>query len=224
MLLTIKPYQAAVQWVFRSLSTLCSFFAGVCYDSWDNVFLHFMAVVLLGNLCVSPSAFFQVSLSTVPGVFPGESRVIPDIGAGGGGRMAYTVFIAFTPTIHALNQHVRVVLKDIPRHKMAEKIKLFKLLMFLLWFEGAGVQLLHAAESFCIMATLIWYSATLLCTMGPTSSLGIIAGERIPHEASPASIPQRHVAGDSFPQRHVAGESPDMSPGKRAIVVVSYEL
>ncbi|GJX40624.1 F-box domain containing protein [Tanacetum coccineum] len=42
----------------------------------------------------------------------------------------------------------------------------------------------------------------------------------IPHEASPASIPQRHVAGDTFPQRHVAGESPDMSPGKRAIVVV----
>ncbi|GKB50666.1 ribonuclease H-like domain-containing protein, partial [Tanacetum coccineum] len=54
---------------------------------------------------------------------------------------------------------------------------------------------------------------------GPTSSLGIIAGERIPHEASPARIPQRHVAGDNFPQRHVAGESPDMSPGKRAIVV-----
>ncbi|GJW99087.1 hypothetical protein Tco_0180895, partial [Tanacetum coccineum] len=36
----------------------------------------------------------------------------------------------------------------------------------------------------------------------------------------PARIPQRHVAGDSFPQRHVAGERPDMSPGKRAIVVV----
>ncbi|GJW50719.1 hypothetical protein Tco_0092070, partial [Tanacetum coccineum] len=54
---------------------------------------------------------------------------------------------------------------------------------------------------------------------GPTSSLGIIAGERIPHEASPASIPQRHVAGETYPQRHVAGESPDMSPGKQAIVV-----
>ncbi|GKD82185.1 hypothetical protein Tco_1349024, partial [Tanacetum coccineum] len=53
---------------------------------------------------------------------------------------------------------------------------------------------------------------------GPTSSLGIIAGERISYEASPASIPQRHVAGDTFPQRHVAGENPDMSPGKRAIV------
>ncbi|GKF64195.1 hypothetical protein Tco_0187643, partial [Tanacetum coccineum] len=51
-------------------------------------------------------------------------------------------------------------------------------------------------------------------------SLGIIVGERIPHEASPASIPQRHVAGESYPQRHVARESPDMSPGKSAIVVV----
>ncbi|GKA80418.1 hypothetical protein Tco_0787014, partial [Tanacetum coccineum] len=56
--------------------------------------------------------------------------------------------------------------------------------------------------------------------LGPTSSLGIIVGERIPYEASPASIPQRQVAGDTFPQRHVAGENPDMSPGKRAIVVV----
>ncbi|GJS11097.1 putative F-box domain-containing protein [Tanacetum coccineum] len=55
-------------------------------------------------------------------------------------------------------------------------------------------------------------------------SLGIIAGERIPHEASPASIPQRHVAGKTYPQRHVAGESPDMSPGKQAIVVVSVEI
>ncbi|GKC44973.1 hypothetical protein Tco_1062695, partial [Tanacetum coccineum] len=60
-------------------------------------------------------------------------------------------------------------------------------------------------------------------TVGPTSSLGIIAGERIPHEASPARIPQRHVAGDKFPQRHVAGERPDMSPGKRAIVA-KHEL
>ncbi|GJW67276.1 hypothetical protein Tco_0121700, partial [Tanacetum coccineum] len=31
-----------------------------------------------------------------------------------------------------------------------------------------------------------------------------------------------HVAGDNFPQRHVAGESPDMSPGKRAIVVMVF--
>ncbi|GJR92520.1 hypothetical protein Tco_0264694 [Tanacetum coccineum] len=59
-----------------------------------------------------------------------------------------------------------------------------------------------------------------ITAMRPTSSLGIMAGERIPHEASPASIPQRHVAGETYPQRHVAGESPDMSPGKQAIVVV----
>ncbi|GKB95046.1 hypothetical protein Tco_0981183 [Tanacetum coccineum] len=43
------------------------------------------------------------------------------------------------------------------------------------------------------------------------SGTHLVAGERIPYEASPASIPQRHVAG----------ENPDMSPGKRAIVVVS---
>ncbi|GKF94827.1 hypothetical protein Tco_0284527, partial [Tanacetum coccineum] len=41
-------------------------------------------------------------------------------------------------------------------------------------------------------------------------SLGIIVGERIPYEASPASIPQRQVAG----------ERPDNSLGKGAIVVV----
>ncbi|GKD86938.1 hypothetical protein Tco_1358092 [Tanacetum coccineum] len=52
------------------------------------------------------------------------------------------------------------------------------------------------------------------------SGTHLVAGERIPYEASPASIPQRQVAGDTFPQRHVAGENPDMSPGKRAIVVV----
>ncbi|GJS40709.1 transcription factor FER-like iron deficiency-induced transcription factor-like protein [Tanacetum coccineum] len=57
------------------------------------------------------------------------------------------------------------------------------------------------------------------------SGTHLVAGERIPYEAFPASIPQRHVAGDTFPQRHVAGENPDMSPGKRAIVVVySYSI
>ncbi|GKG62072.1 hypothetical protein Tco_0631976, partial [Tanacetum coccineum] len=55
----------------------------------------------------------------------------------------------------------------------------------------------------------------------PTSSLGIIAGDCIPDEDSPATIPQRHFDGDSFPQRHVAGESSDMSLGKTPIVVVS---
>ncbi|GJZ46453.1 hypothetical protein Tco_0594049 [Tanacetum coccineum] len=42
----------------------------------------------------------------------------------------------------------------------------------------------------------------------PTSSLGIIVGERIPYEASPANIPQRLVARE----RHKC------SPGKKAIV------
>ncbi|GKB66271.1 hAT dimerization domain, ribonuclease H-like domain protein, partial [Tanacetum coccineum] len=56
--------------------------------------------------------------------------------------------------------------------------------------------------------------------VGPTSSLGIIAGDCIPDEYSPATIPQRHVAGETFPQRHVAGENPEMSLGKTPIVVV----
>ncbi|GKG12673.1 hypothetical protein Tco_0346910, partial [Tanacetum coccineum] len=55
-------------------------------------------------------------------------------------------------------------------------------------------------------------------------SLGIIAGDCIPDEDSPATIPQRHFDGDRFPQRHfdgdrfpqrhVAGESPEMLRGK----------
>ncbi|GKD17513.1 hypothetical protein Tco_1206671 [Tanacetum coccineum] len=56
--------------------------------------------------------------------------------------------------------------------------------------------------------------------VGPTSSLGIIAGDCIPDEYSPATIPQRHVAVDRFPQRHVAGENPEMLLGKTLIVVV----
>ncbi|GKG43702.1 hypothetical protein Tco_0482795, partial [Tanacetum coccineum] len=56
------------------------------------------------------------------------------------------------------------------------------------------------------------------------TSLRISSGDCIRDEYSPASIPQRHVAGDSFPQRHVAGESPDMSPRKSAIVVVSLVI
>ncbi|GKE57842.1 hypothetical protein Tco_1497027, partial [Tanacetum coccineum] len=54
----------------------------------------------------------------------------------------------------------------------------------------------------------------------PTSSLGIIAGDCIPDEDSPARIPQRHFVGDRFPQRHVTGESPEMLLGKTSIVVV----
>nr|GEW84211.1 transposase (putative), gypsy type [Tanacetum cinerariifolium] len=59
--------------------------------------------------------------------------------------------------------------------------------------------------------------------VGPTVSLGIVAGEGIPVEYSPANIPQRQVAGETFPQRQVAGEtfpqrqvvgeSPEMSLG-----------
>ncbi|GKB97555.1 hypothetical protein Tco_0983692 [Tanacetum coccineum] len=41
------------------------------------------------------------------------------------------------------------------------------------------------------------------------SGTHLVAGERIPYEASPASIPQRQVAGDTFPQRHVARERGD---------------
>ncbi|GKB09188.1 hypothetical protein Tco_0837500 [Tanacetum coccineum] len=37
----------------------------------------------------------------------------------------------------------------------------------------------------------------------------------------PSEDSQRMSIGDKFPQRHVAGERPDMSPGKRAIVVVT---
>ncbi|GJW52435.1 hypothetical protein Tco_0093786 [Tanacetum coccineum] len=48
-------------------------------------------------------------------------------------------------------------------------------------------------------------------------------GERIPDEASPAEIPQRHVAGENFPQRHVAWERVRMSPGKTSNVVVIRE-
>ncbi|GJW81837.1 zinc finger, CCHC-type containing protein [Tanacetum coccineum] len=54
---------------------------------------------------------------------------------------------------------------------------------------------------------------------GPTSSPGIIAGDCIPDEVSPARIPQGHVAGEMYPHRHVAGELLDMSLGKHPIVV-----
>ncbi|GKF52675.1 hypothetical protein Tco_0159585 [Tanacetum coccineum] len=46
--------------------------------------------------------------------------------------------------------------------------------------------------------------------VGPTSSLGIIDGDCIPDEYSPATIPQRHVAGERWGKpRNVAGENPD---------------
>ncbi|GKD30956.1 hypothetical protein Tco_1241734 [Tanacetum coccineum] len=56
--------------------------------------------------------------------------------------------------------------------------------------------------------------------VGPTLLLGIVAEERIPSERSPASVPQRLVAGERYPQRQVDGESPEFSPGKRANVVM----
>ncbi|GKF72593.1 hypothetical protein Tco_0208707 [Tanacetum coccineum] len=53
------------------------------------------------------------------------------------------------------------------------------------------------------------------------SGTHIFVGDCIPDdEVSPATIPQRHVAGDRFLQRHVAGERPDISLGKDPIVVV----
>nr|GEW58704.1 hypothetical protein [Tanacetum cinerariifolium] len=43
--------------------------------------------------------------------------------------------------------------------------------------------------------------------VGPTVSLGIVAGERIPYERSPANIPRRQVAGKSYPHQQIARES-----------------
>ena len=56
--------------------------------------------------------------------------------------------------------------------------------------------------------------------VGPALSPGIVAGDTIPVDASPANIPQRHVAGETHPKRHVAGECVSMSMGKVVIVVV----
>ncbi|GJV32288.1 hypothetical protein Tco_1392688 [Tanacetum coccineum] len=56
--------------------------------------------------------------------------------------------------------------------------------------------------------------------VGPTVSLGIVAGEGIPVELSPTNIPQRQVTRETYPQRHVARESTEFSPGKVYNVVV----
>nr|GEZ19603.1 hypothetical protein [Tanacetum cinerariifolium] len=56
--------------------------------------------------------------------------------------------------------------------------------------------------------------------VGPTVSSGIVAGEGIIYERSPATIPRQQVAGETYPQRQVAGESLDLSLGKRLNVVV----
>ncbi|GKE22609.1 hypothetical protein Tco_1434121, partial [Tanacetum coccineum] len=60
--------------------------------------------------------------------------------------------------------------------------------------------------------------------VGPTVSLGIVAGERIPSERSPATIPQRQVAREWYPQRQVARESPKMSLGNVGNVVVKFQV
>ncbi|PWA47008.1 hypothetical protein CTI12_AA502630 [Artemisia annua] len=60
--------------------------------------------------------------------------------------------------------------------------------------------------------------------VGPTSSPGIIAGDTIPVEASPANIPQRQDTGETNPQRHVAWERPELSMGKGVNVVVVSEF
>ncbi|GJZ50150.1 RNA-directed DNA polymerase, eukaryota [Tanacetum coccineum] len=70
----------------------------------------------------------------------------------------------------------------------------------------------------CAIGLLVCHRGTNCLTekrVGPTSSLGIIAGDCIPDEYSPATIPQRHVAGETFPW-----ENPEMSLGKTPIVVV----
>ncbi|GKB67920.1 ALP1-like protein [Tanacetum coccineum] len=59
--------------------------------------------------------------------------------------------------------------------------------------------------------------------VGPTLSLGIVVGERIPSERSPANIPQRQVARERYPQRQVARETPKMSLGIAVNVVVNGE-
>nr|GEW18623.1 FAR1 DNA binding domain, zinc finger, SWIM-type, MULE transposase domain, FHY3/FAR1 family [Tanacetum cinerariifolium] len=56
--------------------------------------------------------------------------------------------------------------------------------------------------------------------VGPTVSLGIVAGEGILCERSPSNIPRRQVAEERYPQRQVAGESRELSLGKRLNVVV----
>nr|GFA97044.1 RING/U-box superfamily protein [Tanacetum cinerariifolium] len=60
--------------------------------------------------------------------------------------------------------------------------------------------------------------------VGPTFSLGIVTGEGIPVEHSPANIPQRQVTGETFLRRQVAGGIPEMSLGNVVNVVVNLIL
>nr|GEV58037.1 hypothetical protein [Tanacetum cinerariifolium] len=59
--------------------------------------------------------------------------------------------------------------------------------------------------------------------VGPTVSLRIVAGERIPSERSPANILQRHVAREMHPQRQVARKRPEISLENVGNVVVGHE-
>nr|GEX51750.1 hypothetical protein [Tanacetum cinerariifolium] len=58
--------------------------------------------------------------------------------------------------------------------------------------------------------------------VGPTVLLGIVSGEGIPCERSPAKIPRRQVTRETYPQRQVARKSQELSLGKRLNVVLWY--
>nr|GEX45933.1 hypothetical protein [Tanacetum cinerariifolium] len=59
--------------------------------------------------------------------------------------------------------------------------------------------------------------------VGPTVSLGIVAGEGIPCERYPANIPRRQVSGETYPQRQVVGESQELSLRNGLNVVVNFQ-
>ncbi|GKD98413.1 hypothetical protein Tco_1382310, partial [Tanacetum coccineum] len=92
-------------------------------------------------------------------------------------------------------------------------------------FEGfrglfliSGVSM--ASALFLYMLYSVHEKVHFMYTMLAGGKLAFIMRDCIPDEYSPATIPQRHVAGDRFPQRHIAGENPEMSLGKTPIVVV----
>nr|GEW72479.1 hypothetical protein [Tanacetum cinerariifolium] len=58
--------------------------------------------------------------------------------------------------------------------------------------------------------------------VGPTVSPGIVTGEGIPCERSPANIPRQQIARETYPQRQVARESRELSLRKRLNVVMSF--
>nr|GEY60490.1 zinc finger, CCHC-type [Tanacetum cinerariifolium] len=60
--------------------------------------------------------------------------------------------------------------------------------------------------------------------VGPTFSLGIVAGQGFPYERSPSNIPRPQVVGETYPFRQVAEESHELSLGKRLKDVVLASL